>query len=176
MRGNIFRKYLALFLADRAGRQDSYADLKQQLDVRTKELSEAHERETATSQVLGIISSSPSDLEPVFETILANATRLCQASYGTLWLCEGDAVRLVARYGAVPAEFAAERPRGAMFRLGAGAAITQATKTRQPVQVADLREQQSTSTATHLWLRRSKSAASGLWSTCPCLRRTMWSA
>jgi GAF domain-containing protein len=137
VRGKPLRKYVARLLAGMTRRaEDSYADLK-------KELSEALEREAATSQVLGIISSSPTHLEPVFETILANATRLCQASYGTLWLCEGDAFRLVARYGATPAEFAAQRPRGAMFRLGAGAAITRATKTRQPVQVTDLREQQS---------------------------------
>src|SRR6266702_4806140 len=95
-------------MVDMAGRrQDSYADLKQQLDIRTKELSESLERERATSQVLGIISSSPSDLEPVFETILANATRLCEASYGTLWLCEGDAIRAVALHGALPDAFAA---------------------------------------------------------------------
>jgi chromosome segregation ATPase len=50
----------------------------------SRELRESLERETATSQVLGIISSSPTDLDRVFETILANATRLCEASYGTL--------------------------------------------------------------------------------------------
>src|SRR6266542_389149 len=94
VRGRRFREHIARLLADMAGwRQDSYADLKQQLDIRTKELSESLERERATSQVLGVISSSPSDLESVFETILANATRLCEASYGTLWLCEGDAIR-----------------------------------------------------------------------------------
>src|SRR6266571_2728848 len=129
--------------ADMAGRrQDSYADLKQQLDIRTKELSEALERQTATSEVLGIISSSPNELDPVFETILANATRLCEASYGNLWLCEGDAIRLVALHGAMPAAYAAERRRGAMFRRGVGATITRATKTRRPVHVADLRAEQ----------------------------------
>ena len=84
VRGKRFREHMARLLADMAGRlEDSYADSKQQLDIRTKELSEAVERETATSEVLGIISRSPTDLEPVFETILANATRLCEASYGT---------------------------------------------------------------------------------------------
>src|SRR5262249_10078049 len=53
----------------------------------SRELSASLERETGTSEVLGIISSSPTDLEPVFETILANATRLCEASYGTLCSC-----------------------------------------------------------------------------------------
>src|SRR5262249_57724657 len=55
-----------------------------ELEACRRELSESLERETATSQVLGIISSSPSDLQPVFETILSNATRLCEAIYGTL--------------------------------------------------------------------------------------------
>src|SRR6266571_7592573 len=134
------KRFLPRLLADMAGRrQDSYADLKQQLDIRTKELSEALYQQTATSEVLGIISSSPNELDPVFETILANATRLCEASYGNLWLCEGDAIRLVALHGAMPAAYAAERRRGAMFRRGVGAAITRATKTRRPVHVADLR-------------------------------------
>src|SRR6266581_7483439 len=77
-----FRESIARFLADMAGRvKSSSANLKNRVEIR-RELGEALERERATSQVLGIISSSPSDLEPVFETILANATRLCEASYG----------------------------------------------------------------------------------------------
>src|SRR6266700_2304675 len=137
-----FRESIARFLADMAGRvKSSSANLKNRVEIR-RELGEALERERATSEVLGIISSSPSNLEPVFETILANATRLCEASYGNLWLCEGDAIRLVALHGAMPAAYAAERQRGAMFRRGAGAPITRATKTRQPVHVADLRAEQ----------------------------------
>src|SRR5260370_18287731 len=80
----------------------------------SRELSEALEREAATSQVLGIVSSSPSNLEPVFETILANATRLCEASYGTLWLCEGDAFLAPPLHGAWPGHYTAERRRGAL--------------------------------------------------------------
>jgi signal transduction histidine kinase/putative methionine-R-sulfoxide reductase with GAF domain len=114
-----------------------------ELEACRRELSESLERETATSKVLGIISSSPTDLEPVFETILANATRLCEASYGTLWLCEGDAFRAVALHGAVPAAFAAERQRGASFRPGPGTAIARAARTQQTVQVADVRMSQS---------------------------------
>jgi GAF domain-containing protein len=102
----------------------------------SRELSESLERETATSQVLGIISNSPSDLEPVFETILANATRLCEASYGNLWLCEGEAFRAVALHGAVPDAYAAELRRRATLRP---LFITRAARTRQPIQVADLR-------------------------------------
>ena len=108
----------------------------------SRELSESLERETATSEVLGIISSSPTDLERVFETILANATRLCEASYGNLFLREGDTVRLVAVHGAVPDAYAAVRRRGAVFRPGPGLIIARALRTRQTVHVADMRAEQ----------------------------------
>src|SRR6266516_3469455 len=138
VRSKIFRKYLALFLADMAGRlEKSYANLKQQLDIRTKELGEALEQQTATSEVLRVVSSAPSDLEPVFNTILANAARLCEASYGTLWLCEGDAIRAVALHGAVPDAYAAEVQRRTVSRLDQVIAVARAASTRQTVHVAD---------------------------------------
>jgi GAF domain-containing protein len=111
---------------------------KKKIALLARELSEALERETATSQVLGIISSSPSDLEPVFKTMLAKATRLCEASYGALWLCEGDAFRCVAIHGALPEPFAAVQRRG-VFRPGPEIGLARVAKTRQTVQIADLR-------------------------------------
>ncbi len=143
VRGKRFRESIARLLADMAGpRQDSYADLKQQLDIRTKELSESLERETATSEVLGIISSAPSDLEPVFNTILANAARLCEASYATLWLCEGDAIRAVALHGDVPDAYAAELQRITPFRSDPGVGAVRVARTGQMVHIADLSAEQ----------------------------------
>jgi len=63
---------------------------------RTGELTESLEQQRATSEVLGVISSSPGELEPVFQAMLENATRLCQAKFGNLYLCEGDAFRTIA--------------------------------------------------------------------------------
>ena len=105
----------------------------------TKELHEAQEHQTATTDVLRIISSSPGELNAVFHAILANATKLCEASYGTLWLSEGDAFRVAAQHGALPAAYMERLRPGTLFRLGPHLPSVQAIKTQRPVQVADLR-------------------------------------
>jgi len=81
--------------APRPARQGSaaFADLQEKLDARTKQLNEAIERENATAEVLRVISSSPGELEPVFQAMLANATRICGAEFGNMYLCEGDTFR-----------------------------------------------------------------------------------
>jgi signal transduction histidine kinase len=82
--------------------QESYADLEQKVEVRTRELTEALEHQTATSEILRIISSSPTDIQPVLNAIAEKAARLCDAGDGIVELLDGNELRLVAHYGPVP--------------------------------------------------------------------------
>jgi GAF domain-containing protein/HAMP domain-containing protein len=89
---------------DMAGRlQESYADLEQKVEVRTHELSEALEQQTATSEVLRVISNSPGELEPVFEAMLSNAVRICGARFGNLLLFDGNELRIAVMHNPPPA-------------------------------------------------------------------------
>ena len=78
----------------------------------TRELNEAREQQTATSEVLHVISSSPGDLEPVFATMLGNAARICDAKFGNIFRWDGDALHLVATHNTPPAfaEYRKRRP------------------------------------------------------------------
>ena len=68
-----------------------------------RELHEALEQQTATSEVLQVISSSPGDLQPVFASMLENAVRICDAKFGAVYRCKGDSLRFVAMHNAPPA-------------------------------------------------------------------------
>ena len=81
----------------------SIADLQEQLERRTRERDEALEQQTATSEVLQVISGSPGELEPVFATILANAVRICDAKFGSLYRYDTGSFNPVALFGAPPA-------------------------------------------------------------------------
>ena len=89
----------------------------EEVQARTRELSEALEQQTATSEVLRVISSSPGELEPVFQAMLENATRICDAKFGNLLLYEGTAFRVAAMHGAPPA-WAELRRRDPILRFG----------------------------------------------------------
>ncbi len=111
--------------------------LHDQVTAHARELSEALERQTATSEVLQVISSSPGELQSVFEAMLANATRICEAKFGFLFRSEGDAFRTVALYG-VPPEFAEERRRNPFFHATPGTALERVVATKQTVQIDDV--------------------------------------
>ena len=81
---------------------NSLIELKKQLEARTRELAEAREQQRATSEVLQVISSLPTELEPVFQAMLANAVHVCEAKFGSLLLCDGDLLRRVAAYNVPP--------------------------------------------------------------------------
>src|SRR5262249_21913107 len=101
-----------------------------ELRQRTDDLREALEQQTATSEVLGVISSSPGELQPVFETILANATRICEAKFGSMYLSEGDAVRIAAMHN-VPPSFVEERRRNPLIRPSPDTTLGRALATKQ---------------------------------------------
>jgi GAF domain-containing protein len=110
------------------------------VQARTEELSELLEQQTATSEVLQIISSSPGELEPVFQAVLANATRLCEASYGVMWLREGDAFRSAAIHGALPPAYIERWRSGTLANPTQDSPLARIVQTRKAVQISDLRE------------------------------------
>jgi GAF domain-containing protein len=119
----------------RVGRmRASHSDLEEQL---RRELAEAREQQTATSEVLRVISNSPGELEPVFDTILANATRLCEAKFGILYLRDGEAFRLRALHGAPPA-FAEASWRDPVVQPGPRTGFGRVIQTKQPVHIVDV--------------------------------------
>src|SRR5262249_1073572 len=132
--------------------------LQQQLEARTRELAEAQrladeargllaearreaaealEQQGGTSEVLGVISKSPGELEPAFRTMLENATRLCEAKFGTLYLREGQAFRLVAHHNA-PAAYVEEQRKNLLLYPIPGSALGRMVATKQPAQIADV--------------------------------------
>ena len=101
------------------------------------ELRQSLERQTATSEVLRVISSSPGELKPVFDAILENATRICQAGFGTLHLAEGNVYRNIATYN-VPPAYAEVRQREPLVSMTGNSALARVAKTKSAVQIADV--------------------------------------
>jgi two-component system, NtrC family, sensor kinase len=108
---------------------------------RTRELTESLEQQTATAEVLRVISSSPGELEPVFQAMLENATRLCEAKFGTLYRYDGEVFRADALLG-VPPIFAEDIRRGPR-RPTPNNALGRLVKTKQPVHISDVRAERA---------------------------------
>ena len=116
----------------------------------TRVVAEALEQQTATSEVLRVISSSPGELEPVFRAMLANAVRICEAKFGTLYLYDGDAFHAASLYNAPPA-YAEDRKRGPI-RPDPGTGLGRVRKTRQVVQIADITKEPAYIEGAHLFV------------------------
>ena len=108
-----------------------------ELRQRTDDLTNRWSSRPRRREVLKVISSSPGDLEPVFESMLANASRICEATFGSMMLLEGDFVRRVALHNPPPeyVKFTQKEPR--LHRLRA-ASLDRLIETRQAVQVTDM--------------------------------------
>ncbi|MFZ0028198.1 MAG: histidine kinase, partial [Pseudolabrys sp.] len=106
------RKALKIRNAARAARRrkPSAVNAYEKIALLEHRLNETLEQQAATSEVLQIISRSPGDLEPVFQAMLANATRLCEAKFGTMLRAEEGGYRVVAMHGP-PLAYAEERRR-----------------------------------------------------------------
>ena len=81
--------------------QESYANLEQKVEDRTRELTESLEQQTATSEILGVIASSPTDIKPVLDAVAGSAAQLCNATDAQIWLVEGDKVQRAAAHGSI---------------------------------------------------------------------------
>ncbi|HEU0081880.1 MAG TPA: GAF domain-containing protein, partial [Bradyrhizobium sp.] len=113
-----------------------------EVQARTRDLTESLEQQTATSEVLEVISASTGELEPVFQKMLGNATRICAARFGMMWLIEGTAARCVALHNAPPA-FAALRAREPVIHPGPNTAMGRVLRTRQVVHIEDAMAEQA---------------------------------
>ena len=107
-----------------------------EVQQRTRELSEALEQQTATSEVLQVISNSVGDLQPIFDAMLANATRLCGAEFGILNLDDGDVLRIAALYNVPPALGAIQN---VPFQVHPKSGQAEIRRTKQVVHIDDIR-------------------------------------
>src|SRR5262249_50461915 len=122
--------------ADQAVIAIENARLLNELRQRTDDLSEALEQQTATSEVLRVISSSPGDLTPVFNAMLENATKICGAEFGLFYLDDGELTRIAAAYNVPPALAATQN---VPFRVHPKSGHAESRRTKQIVHIDDIR-------------------------------------
>jgi signal transduction histidine kinase len=116
--------------------QESYANLERKVEQRTAELSETLGQQTATSEVLRVISSSPGEVKPVFDTILENATRICEAKFATLFRFDGEKFYPAAGIGLPEALLRAHEERGAFIPVP-GTPLNQVWRTKRTYETED---------------------------------------
>jgi signal transduction histidine kinase len=133
---------LATTFADQAVIAIENVRLFDEVQARTRELSEALEQQTATSEVLGVISSSPGELEPVFQAMLGRATDICEAKFGMLYLYDSDGFRPVAHHNS-PSGYAEARGRDAIFRPPPDLPLGRIIGVKHAVQIDDARATRS---------------------------------
>jgi signal transduction histidine kinase len=117
--------------------QESYATLEQRVVERTRELTEALEQQTATGEILRVISSSPTDVQPVFEAVAASAVRLCRGLFGSVIRFDGQLLHLAAHHN-FSAEALAEHARAFPRAVGPDHISGRAVLTRSVVHVPDI--------------------------------------
>jgi two-component system, NtrC family, sensor kinase len=123
------------------------------LTERTTDLTEALERQTATSDVLRVISASPGDLEPVFQIMLENATRVCQAKFGIMFLYDGEGFRTAALHGVSPAYAEARRKKIFVVRdLHPNVPVARVARTNEVVHIVDATLEQGYVERDPLWI------------------------
>ena len=117
--------------------KESYAGLERKVDERTNELKESLERQTATADVLKVISGSPTDTQPVFDRIAERAATLCGANFGVVTRFDGELIHMVAFYGAT---HEADEAIHAIYPLKPGSAnlAARVIRDRAPAQIADV--------------------------------------
>src|SRR5262249_23355415 len=99
--------------------------------ARTRELSESLEQQTATSEILGVIAASPTNIQPVLQAVAESACRLCEAYDLVIFLCEGERLRLRTHHGPIPVDVVG-------LPIGRGWVTWRALVDREPVHVHDL--------------------------------------
>src|SRR2546428_5880234 len=81
--------------------KESYAGLERKVEARTAVLAQSLEQQTGMGEILRVISSSPTDLQPVMDAVAENAARVCGANDAIIWRIDGDGLRRVAPFGAL---------------------------------------------------------------------------